>query len=218
MKKIEMDFKGISKKIAKIKRIYKLLFSIVFNLLMFALLYFYIISPQLETKRQLEDEYGKVKNELQKMVSIRNNMQKFRQEYGQLQEILQQMLKQLPETKDIPNLLRNVSNIGSEARLKITYFEPKTLQAKEFYSELPFSIKYIGPYHHIGYFFDSVRKLERIINISSFSLTSMSDSKATQQSRMILSGDCTAMTYVYLKEQPKLKTEQKKDEKKEEKR
>jgi type IV pilus assembly protein PilO len=84
--------------------------------------------------------------------------------------------------------------------MKITYFEPKTMQNKEFYAELPFSIRYSGPFHNIGYFFDGVRKLERIINISSFTLTS--DPKAIP-SRMILNGDCVAKTYVYIKEPPK---------------
>jgi type IV pilus assembly protein PilO len=213
MKKIAIDFKGIRKKIAKIKRIYKLLFSIGLNVIIFALLFYFIISPQLETKRQLEGEYNKVKQEFDNMVAIKNNMPKFRQEYAQLKELLQQTLKQLPETKDIPNLLRNVSNIGSETRLKITYFEPKTLQNKEFYAELPFSIRYSGPYHNIGYFFDGIRKLERIINISSFTLTS--DQKAAP-TRMILSGECVATTYVYMKEQPKKdKKEQKKEGKSE---
>lgn len=208
MNKLELDLKGITKKIAKIKRIYKLLFSIGFNIFIFVLLYFFVITPQLETKIKLETEYGKFKKELDNMVAIKNNMQKFRQEYSQLQELLQQMLKQLPETKDIPNLLRNVSNIGSESRLKITYFEPRTLQSKEFYAELPFVIRYSGPFHHIGYFYDGVRKLERIINITSFSLTS--DVKAAPGT-LALTGECTAKTYVYVKEQPK--PQPKKDEK-----
>jgi type IV pilus assembly protein PilO len=117
MKKLEIDFKGISKKIAKIKRIYKLLFSIGLNILFFALLYYFILIPQLETKRQLEQEYSNIKRELDNMIAIKNNMTKFRQEYAQLQELLQQMLKQLPETKDIPNLLRNISTVGTETRL-----------------------------------------------------------------------------------------------------
>lgn len=214
MKKLELDLKGTTKKIAKIKRIYKLLFSIGFNISIFVLLYFLVIIPQLETKTKLEEEYGKFKKELNNMIAIKNNMQKFRQEYGQLQELLQQMLKQLPETKDIPNLLRNASNVGSESRLKITYFEPRTLQSKEFYAELPFVIRYSGPFHHIGYFFDGVRKLERIINITSFTLTSTSDAKATT-SLTTLTGECMAKTYVYLKEQPK--PQEKKEEKKDEK-
>ncbi|MCX5811021.1 MAG: type 4a pilus biogenesis protein PilO [Proteobacteria bacterium] len=212
MKKLEMDFKGISKKIAKIKRIYKLLFSIGLNVLLFALLYYLVLSPQLETKRQFAQEYSNIKRELDNMVAIKNNMPKFRKEYAQLQELLQQMLKQLPETKDIPNLLRNISTVGTETRLKITYFEPRPVQNKEYYSELPFSIRYIGPFHHIGYFFDGIRKLERIINVTSFSISP--DSKK-EPGKLNLTGECTAKTYVYLKQQPKdEKKVEKKDEKK----
>ncbi|HAX18289.1 MAG TPA: hypothetical protein DCY00_06815 [Actinobacteria bacterium] len=205
MKNLDIDFKGINKKIAKIKRIYKLLFSVGVNILIFVLLYFFIISPQLETKKQLADEYSKVKQELDKMVAIKNNMTKFRNDYVQLQELLQQILKQLPETKDIPNLLRNVSNVGTETRLKITYFAPRQVQNKEFYAELRFNIRYNGPYHHIGYFFDGIRKLERIINITNFSI--LPDPKKTA-GKINLTGECTAKTYVYLKQQQK---EEKKD-------
>jgi type IV pilus assembly protein PilO len=213
MKKLEIDFKGISKKIAKIKRIYKLLFSIGLNILFFALLYYFILIPQLETKRQLEQEYSNIKRELDNMIAIKNNMTKFRQEYAQLQELLQQMLKQLPETKDIPNLLRNISTVGTETRLKITYFEPKPVQNKEYYAELPFSIRYIGPFHHIGYFFDGIRRLERIINVTSFSIISNSKNET---GKLNLTGECTAKTYVYLKQQPKVeKKAEKKGEKKE---
>ncbi len=202
MKKLEFDFRAISKKISRTNRSYKTLFSLVVNLLIFCLLFYFVITPQIETKQRLATELNKLNGDLQSMVSIRNNIQKYRKEYAQLQEVFQQMLRELPETKDIPNLLRNVSVAGAEARLKITYFEPKPVQNKEFYGELPFSIRYRGPFHHVGYFFDSVRRMERIINITSFSLSI--DPKSSP-SNIVLNGDCTAKTYVYLGEQPKKK-------------
>jgi type IV pilus assembly protein PilO len=200
MKKLEFDFKAINKKIAKIKRSYKILFSLVVNALIFSLLFYFFITPQIDTKHRLAADLSKLDSELHSMIAIKNNIQKHRNEYAQLQEVLQQMLRELPETKDIPNLLRNVSNAGAEARLKITYFEPKAVQNKEFYGELPFTIRYNGPFHHVGYFFDGVRKLERIISITSFSLALEPKSSPTN---ITLTGECTAKTYVYLKEQPK---------------
>jgi type IV pilus assembly protein PilO len=200
MMRLELDFKALSKKVSKIKRTYKILFSLIVNSLIFALLFYFVITPQIDTKQRLTADLNKLNAEFQSMVIVKNNMEKYRKEYAQLQEILQQMLKELPETKDIPNLLRNVSGAGGEARLKITYFEPKAVQNKEFYAELPFSVRYNGPFHHVGYFFDSVRKLERIINITSFSL---SFEPKSSSANIVLRGDCTAKTYVYLKEQPK---------------
>lgn len=215
MMKLSLDPTEIKKKIIKIPTIYKLIFCLFFNGLIFAALFYYLIMPQIETKRLLNEEHVKLKQQLDNMVAIKNNMEKFRKEYAQLQEMLQQTLKQLPETKDIPNLLRNVSTLGTETRLKITYFEPKPVQNKEFYAELPFTIRYNGPFHHIGYFFDGIRKLERIINVTSFSLAP--DPKKVA-GKLNLTGECTAKTYVYLKQQPKQdKKEGKKDEKKDDK-
>ena len=83
------------------------------------------------------------------------------------------------------------------------------MQNKEFYAELPFSVKLSGPFHNVGYFFDGIRKLERIINITSFSI---SPEQAKVSGKLNLVGECTATTYVYLKQQPK--KQEKKDEKK----
>ncbi len=193
--KLNFDVRGIGKKITKIPKLYKIIFILVFNILIFASLFYFVVLPQIEIKKKLLTEYEGLKLNLDKMAAIRSNMGKFQQEYAQLQEVLKKALKQLPETKDVPNLLRNVSKTGAETRIKIKYFEPKAIQNKEFYAELPFEIRYSGPFHNIGYFFDGVRKLERIINISSFVITH--DAKGVSP-RTVLEGACLAKTYVYL--------------------
>ncbi|HOP85708.1 MAG TPA: type 4a pilus biogenesis protein PilO [Syntrophorhabdaceae bacterium] len=200
MKGLEINFKTIEKKIVKIPKIYKFLFSLVFNIGVFVLCFFLIISPQLDEKNRLKKEYDELKNELAKLTTIKNNMNKYREEFGRLYALYQELLKQLPEHKDIPNLLRNVSNLGTETRVKITYFEPKSVQNKEFYAELPFVLKYNAPFHNVAYFFDSIRRLERIVTITSFT---MAPDPKSIPGRLTISGECLGKTYVYLKEQPK---------------
>jgi len=118
----------------------------------------------------------------------------------------------MPEEKDVPNLLRQVSTLGQEAKLRLKFFEPKPLQAREFYFELPFEIRYTGGYHNVGYFFDGVRKLDRIIHIANFSL----ESKVVA-SKLTLEGTGLAKTYVYTKEMPKEQTKVNPKDKKDEK-
>ena len=192
--KIGIDSKAISRKIIKIPRIYKLIIILVLNIVIFGVIFHFIISPQIETKDKLVSEYQALKKDLDRLVNIKNNMNKYRQEYAQMQELLRSMLRQLPESKDIPNLLRNVTNVGEETRLKLKFFEPKQLQNKEFYAELPFEIKFSGPFHNVAYFFDGIRKLERIINITSFSLVGTGP-----MTKMSIEGACTARAYVYLR-------------------
>jgi len=205
--KIGIDPKAIGKKIIKIPKIYKLIIIFVLNIVIFGLIFHFIISPQIETKNKLISEYQTLKKDHDRLVTIKNNMDKYRKEYAQLQELLRSMLRQLPETKDIPNLLRNVTNVGEETRLKLKFFEPKPLQNKEFYAELPFEIKFSGPFHNVAYFFDGIRKLERIINVTSFSLVGTGP-----MTKVSIEGTCTARAYVYLREPEKAsKKENKKD-------
>lgn len=200
MKTPEINFKAIEKKIIKIPKVYKFIFSLVFNMGIFALCFFLIINPQLYEKNKLQKEYEELKKELDRMVTIKNNMNKYRQEFERINALYQESLKQLPEHKDIPNLLRNVTNLGTETRMKITFFEPKPVQNKEFFAELPFVIRYSAPFHNVAYFFDGIRKLERIMTVTSFK---MSPDPKSPPGRLTLSGECMLKTYVYLKEQPK---------------
>jgi type IV pilus assembly protein PilO len=102
--------------------------------------------------------------------------------------------------------------VGQEAKLRVKFFEPKQLQAKDFYYELPFELRYTGGYHNAGYFFDGVRKLDRIIHVANFSL----ESKVVA-SKLTMEGTCLAKTYVYSKEMPQEQVSQKPKNAKDEK-
>lgn len=203
---LSTSFKGIGNKLSRLSKGQKLFIVIGLNIIIFAFLYFYLINPLIDTKKKLTSDYQVVKKDLDKLVDIKNNMAKYRKEYAQMQEVLGDILRQLPETKDIPNLLRNVSTIGTETKVKVTYFEPGTVQNKDFYGEFPFKFKFAGPFHNIGYFFDGIRRMERVIDIRNFNLVAKG-----APPHIVLEGDGSAKSYVYLKEQPK---PQPKDEKK----
>ena len=204
--KLSTDLKGIGSRLSRMSKGQKFFIVIGLNIILFIFLFFFMINPLIDTKKKLTNDYQLVKKDLDRLVDIKNNMEKYRKEYAEMKEVLGEILRQLPETKDIPNLLRNVSSIGSETRVKVTYFEPGTVQNKDFYGEFPFKFKFIGPFHNVGYFFDGIRKMERVIDIRNFSLTAKGEPP-----RMVLEGDGSAKSYVYLKEQPK---PQPKDEKK----
>jgi type IV pilus assembly protein PilO len=193
MMKLDLKTSGISRAFDKIPIAYKIVVVLAINILLFVAVFMSVLSPQFELKGRLAGEYDQLVQDLNKLTLIKNNMPKYRKEYAQSQEALKGVLRQLPEKKDIPNLLRNVSTVGTESGTKIRSFEPKALVNKEFYGELPFEIKYSGSFHNVGYFFEGVRRLERIIDISSFSL----DAKGPP-TKVVLEGICLAKTYVYL--------------------
>lgn len=200
--KLSFNISGLVQRVTGASRLYKMMVVLALNVFAAILVFFLIIGPQIEDKKRVYADYQETKKILDKMIDIKSNMDKYRKEYAQSQELLGRLLRELPETKDIPNLLRSVSAIGSESKIKVTYFEPGTVIQREFYGEFPFKIRYNGPFHNIGYFFDGVRRTERIINITNFSL-----SVKGPPTKIILEGECLAKSYVYMAEAPKAKKE-----------
>ena len=196
--KVGFETKGLARKIEKIPAVYKTIIILLLVAVVLAGFIYFTAKPQWEERTRLQKEYSKLQKELNTLKELKNNLEKHRKEYQQMQELLQDVLKQLPETKDIPNLLRNITSVSEETRLKIKYFEPKEVKNKEFYSELPFEIKFSGPFHSTAFFFDGVRKMDRLVNITNFSLEAKGTSK-----NIVLEGSCSANAYVYSKERPK---------------
>jgi type IV pilus assembly protein PilO len=98
-------------------------------------------------------------------------------------------LNMLPNSKEIPSLLRKITQLGNEAELDFRVFTPKPETAKEFYMEIPVSIEVSGTYHNVAVFFDKVGQMERIINIRNVSMKPVSDRSTT------LITTCDAITY-----------------------
>lgn len=193
--RVGFEPKTLGKKIEKIPQKYILIVMVVIVLAILGALYYFVMIPQLETKSKLVQEYTKLQAELKKLQDIKKNIDKHRKEYAQMQELLQEVMRQLPESKDLPNLLRSVTGVSEETRLKIKQFEPKQIKNRDFYSELPFDIKFQGKFDNLASFLDGVRKLERIISINNFSIESKGP-----PNKAVLEGSCGANAYVYLRE------------------
>jgi type IV pilus assembly protein PilO len=171
--------------------------------------YLFLLSDQFREKGRLSQDLAHTQQEVARLTIIKNSMPEGRKQYVALQERLQEAIREMPEQKEIPNLLRQVSMTAQGSRTRIKFFAPKEIQPADFYSELPFEIKYSGLYHSLGYFFDGIRHMERIVRVTSFSL----EAKGTGQ-KVQLEGSCLAKTYVFQKEpKPKESKDKKKDDK-----
>ena len=81
-----------------------------------------------------------------------------------------QAQSQLPDKKEIPELLRQVSNIGRDSGLEVILFLQKPEQYRDLYAEIPGQMSVHGRYHNIAMYFDKVRRLHRLVNIADISL------------------------------------------------
>jgi type IV pilus assembly protein PilO len=91
---------------------------------------------------------------------------------GQLRKDLQQLtaelkraVAQLPEKKEIPDLLKSISIKAQQSGLTVLLFRPRAETYQEFYAEIPVEITVKGNFHNTVSFFDEVGRLDRLVNI-----------------------------------------------------
>jgi type IV pilus assembly protein PilO len=103
---------------------------------------------------------------------------------------------QLPDKKEIPDLLSSVSSAGRQSGLEILLFRQKGERYQDFYAEVPVEVLVRGNYHQVATFFDRVGQLDRIVNVSDISM------KGPRQEgeSMIVDTSCSAVTFRFLDE------------------
>ena len=120
------------------------------------------------------------------------NLSELRKQKLQVQEYVTQLEKQLPGKAEMDALLSDINQAGLGRGLQFELFRPGQVVVKDYYAELPISIKVSGRYHDIGSFAADVANLSRIVTLHNMSIASGKDASGT------LTMEATARTYRYL--------------------
>jgi len=112
-------------------------------------------------------------NEIAKDQSKAAKLPQLTLENEKLMRRLTELKQQLPEEKEISSLLKQVSDLCIRAGLKVSLWKPegKRTHPSGIVYEIPVRVELSGSYHNLGYFFSSLTKLNRIVNISEFRLS-----------------------------------------------
>jgi len=158
--------------------------------------YVFFIPVQNE-KEVLKTELNKLMKELNEGKMITRDLEKFKGQVEKLNIELANALTQLPNEKEIPEILKNISRLGKESNLEFTLFRPKTEQPQQFYANVPIDLVIIGSYHNIGTFFDKISKLPRIINVVDFGMVRAKEVKG-RETDILIRTTCLVNTYRFL--------------------
>ena len=188
--------------IEKLSKIQRILIFVVTIALMAGSFWYFSWRPKHDEINKLEKKLADLQKKLSKVKKQAQNKAKFKAEYEKAQKDFILVQQRLPKTNEIPELLANISKSGQESGLDFVLFKPGKEVRKEFYAEIPVSIRVVGMYHQIGLFFDRVSRLERVVNIRNISL------KASSKGRRgggKLNASCTAVTYKFIEAKKKKK-------------
>jgi type IV pilus assembly protein PilO len=138
-----------------------------------ALVIFLVIVPKNKEIKALELKIAAQENEIAKDQAKADKLTQLTFENERLRNRLNELKKQLPEEKEVSTLLKQVSDLCIRSGMKVGLWRPeqrKTHTSGIVY-EIPVRVELSGTYHNLGYFFSSLTKFNRIVNISDIRLS-----------------------------------------------
>jgi type IV pilus assembly protein PilO len=179
--------------------------GIVLIVLLYVFLFHFSRSAEIKTK---QDRILSLTEERIKLQELLKDRDKAKAEILQIEGRFNGVKAQLPEQKEIPELLRQVSNLGRDSGLDVTLFRQKEEILLDLYAEVPVEMAVRGGYHQIALFFDKVRHLDRIVNVSDLSLKNPQPAEG----QMYVEASFFATTYRFLSEEEQTQIAKRKEE------
>ncbi len=137
---------------------------------------FTLYSGVSKKSKVLEGQLTQIQTKITKSRAVASNLKKFEKKQQELRAELEIALRRLPNERELPVLLTNMSSLGKKSGLEIRSFRPAAEVNRGFYAEVPISIEFLGRYHEAGIFFDRLSRLSRIVNITDLTM-SLADPK-----------------------------------------
>ena len=175
------------------KRVIIAIFALVIILPIVAFYFLYYSDKEKEIKG-LESQAATLRQEITLAKATAAKLDEHLAEMEETQRLFQEASVLLPQKKEIPSLLTNISALGTNSGLNMATFAPGGERIKEFYAEIPVSISVVGPYHNIGTFLYEISKLDRIISALNISLSA----SGVQRGEMMLGSGINLITYRFL--------------------
>ncbi|HXZ55449.1 MAG TPA: type 4a pilus biogenesis protein PilO [Burkholderiales bacterium] len=137
----------------------------------------------------------KLKDEYVAKMQQAINLDLYRQQLREIDSSFGALLRQLPNRSQMDALLVDINQAGLGRGLQFDLFKPAPQETKrEFYAELPVTLKLNGSYHDMGQFASDIGQLSRIVTLNDISLTG-----GGKDGNLVM--DVVAKTFRYLDEE-----------------
>ena len=158
---------------------------------------FWFYLPRSQEVAEMQHTIQELEAERAQLRKILANRKHIEAESRAVEAAFNQAQAQLPEQKEIPELLRQVSRLGQDSGLEVLLFRQQPEQLHDLYTEVPVQMSVRGGYHDIALFFDQVRRLDRIVNVADVSL----QEPRLAGDQMAVDASFSATTYRFLSEE-----------------
>lgn len=199
-KALLQDFKNLD---PKDPGLWPLIPRIVMLIFVFAALvvcsYWFGWSPQLDELNAKAREEEKLKEEWLDKKKQAINIEEYRKQLAEIDRSFGALLRQLPNKAEMESMLIDINQSGVGRGLQFELFKPGSESAKDFYAELPITIRLLGSYHDLGAFTGDIAKLSRIVTLNDIDISAAPAKDVGKDD--VLSMTAVAKTFRYLDEE-----------------
>ena len=154
--------------------------------------WFLVCNEAIETLELKQQEETKLRDDFLNKKRQSVNLDLYVQQLNEIDRSFGALLKQLPNKAEVESLLIEVNQSGMGRGLQFELFKPSPEIVKDFYAELPISVKLTGSYHDFGAFAADIGRLSRIVTLNNVAITPAKDGTLTM--------DAVTKTFRYLDE------------------
>lgn len=159
--------------------------------------WFLLMSEQHQALERERNREPTLKAEYTRKVAQAVNLEALRQQKLEVQEYVTQLEKQLPGRAEMDALLSDINQAGLGRGLQFELFRPGQVVVREYYAELPITLRVSGRYHDFGQFAGDIAALSRIVTLHDLSISVPRDTRGVAPGAA-LTMDAVARTYRYL--------------------
>jgi type IV pilus assembly protein PilO len=181
-------------KLQKLPRPWRIAVHPLIALVVIGLYGYLFLLPARESLAAARAKQFELQRKLNEVRSVAANMEAFEEEVAALEKELRFALRQLPDSKELPVLLTDVTSLGKNAGLEFKAFRPQPEIRREFYAEVPIEIEFTGGFHEIASFLDRVARLPRIVNVAELEMEIASES--AEATELKVSGRATTFRFI----------------------
>lgn len=155
--------------------------------------YWFLIQGELDEYNQAQQKEQSLRETYLNKKALAVNLPAYKEQMEEMEQTFGSLLRQLPNTTEVPDLLVDITQAGLGRGLEFELFRPEKEQPRDFYAELPISIQVRGTYHELAEFVSDVAALPRIVTFGDITITGRAkDDRLTMSAK--------ARTYRYLEE------------------
>ena len=155
--------------------------------------FWFLIQGELEQYGEAQKKEEGLRETYMNKKALAINLPAYKEQMEEMEQTFGSLLRQLPNTTEVPDLLVDITQAGLGRGLEFALFRPEKEQPKDFYAEMPISVEVRGSYHELAQFVSDVAALPRIVTFGDMSITSAGkDNKLTMSAK--------AKTYRYMEE------------------